>query len=387
MSVRDLIYLDHAATTPPRPEALRAMWPFLTTEFGNPSSHHGVGESARAGLAAARRAIADTLGVRPDELVFTSGGTEADNLAVKGIALGALSSGRPARVLTTRLEHSAVAGSTAYLRRFHDIGTDHLTCDGSGLVDPEELDSLIRPDTVLVSVQAANNEVGTVQDLEALSAVCRRHGVPLHTDAVQAAGQLDIRPSALAVDALSLSGHKLGAPRGTGLVWLRSSVPVEPLIHGGGQQRSRRSGSEDVAGAVALATALVSAESERASTAERMTRLRDGFIGRVLATVPGARLTGHPTRRLPGNASFVIDGVNGETVLIELERRGIICSSGSACAAGSQDPSPVLLAMGIGEDLARTALRFSLGRATTEADLAAAAGELAAVVAALRHGS
>ncbi|MBV7293922.1 cysteine desulfurase [Corynebacterium sp. TAE3-ERU16] len=382
-----MIYLDHAATTPPRPEALRAMWPFLTTEFGNPSSHHGVGESARAGLAAARRAIADTLGVRPDELVFTSGGTEADNLAVKGIALGALSSGRPARVLTTRLEHSAVAGSTAYLRRFHDIGTDHLTCDGSGLVDPEELDSLIRPDTVLVSVQAANNEVGTVQDLEALSAVCRRHGVPLHTDAVQAAGQLDIRPSALAVDALSLSGHKLGAPRGTGLVWLRSSVPVEPLIHGGGQQRSRRSGSEDVAGAVALATALVSAESERASTAERMTRLRDGFIGRVLATVPGARLTGHPTRRLPGNASFVIDGVNGETVLIELERRGIICSSGSACAAGSQDPSPVLLAMGIGEDLARTALRFSLGRATTEADLAAAAGELAAVVAALRHGS
>ncbi|MCK7641360.1 cysteine desulfurase [Corynebacterium sp. CCM 8835] len=387
MSGPDLIYLDHAATTPPRPEVLRAMWPFLTTEFGNPSSHHGVGEAARAGITAARRAIADTLGVRPDELVFTSGGTEADNLAVKGITLGHRRRTGRAHLLTGPLEHSAVRESAAYLRRFHDVPTTELTCDGSGLVDPDTVEALIRPDTFLVSVQAANNEVGTVQDLGALSAVCRKHGVPLHTDAVQAAGQLEIRPSVLGVDSLSLSGHKLGTPRGIGLVWARSSVPVEPLIHGGGQQRGRRSGSEDVAGAVALATALVSAESERAATAERMTRLRDGFIGRVLATVPGARLTGHPTRRLPGNASFVIDAVNGETVLIELERRGVICSSGSACAAGSQDPSPVLLAMGIGEDLARTALRFSLGRATTEADLAAAAGELAAVVAALRHGS
>ncbi|MCX7543530.1 cysteine desulfurase family protein [Corynebacterium sp. P5848] len=384
MSGPDLIYLDHAATTPPRPEALRAMWPFLTTEFGNPSSHHEVGEAARAGLTAARCAIADTLEVRPEELIFTSGGTEADNLAVKGIALGAACGGRSARVVTTPLEHSAVSESTAYLDRFHAIGTDRLTCDGTGLVDPEELDALIRPGTALVSVQAANNEVGTVQDLRALSAVCRRHGVALHTDAVQAAGQLDIRPSVLGVDALSLSAHKLGAPRGIGLLWLRSSLPVEPVIHGGGQQRGRRSGSEDVAGAVALATALVSAESERVSTAERMTRLRDGFIGRVLATVPGARLTGHPTRRLPGNASFTIDGVNGETVLIELERRGIICSSGSACAAGSQDPSPVLIAMGVGENLARTALRFSLGRETTDADLAAAAGALAAVVEDLR---
>ncbi|MCL0120135.1 aminotransferase class V-fold PLP-dependent enzyme [Corynebacterium pygosceleis] len=379
------VYLDHAATTPVRPEAVRAMWPFLTGEFGNPSSHHGVGESARAGLTAARRAIADTLGVRPEELVFTSGGTEADNLAVKGITLGHRHRTGRAHLLTGPLEHGAVRESAAHLRRFHDVANTVLTCDGSGLVDPDEVEALIRPDTVLVSVQTANNEVGTVQDLQSLAAVCRRRGVALHTDAVQAAGQLDIRPAVSGVDALSLSGHKVGAPKGIGLVWLRSSIPLEPLIHGGGQQRSRRSGTENVAGAVALATALVSAEAERAATAERMTRLRDGFIRRVLTTVPGARLTGHPTRRLPGNASFTIDGVNGETVLIELERRGIICSSGSACAAGSQDPSPVLLAMGVGEDLARTALRFSLGGETTDGDLSAAARALEDVVVRLLH--
>ncbi|WP_104477847.1 cysteine desulfurase family protein, partial [Microterricola pindariensis] len=333
----DAIYLDHAASAPVRPEALQAMWPWLSGEFGNPSSHHRAGEAAAAALEAARSGVAAVLGCRAGEVLFTSGGTESANLAVKGLALG-----RPLgrHIVSTPLEHEAVLESLDYLRRLHGFTIDFLHPDAAGLVDPAELAALLRPDSTLASVHYANNEIGTVQPVAELAAVAAAARVPLHSDAVQAAGWLTLDVRALGVDALGTSGHKVGAPKGVGALFVRGRLPLEPLLHGGGQERGRRSGTENVAGAVALATALRLAEAERlAGAAEASAALRDAFIGAVLAAVPQASLTGHPSQRLPGSASFVFAGTSGEAVLLELERRGIICSSGSACAAGSDEAS------------------------------------------------
>ncbi|HEY4615060.1 MAG TPA: cysteine desulfurase family protein [Citricoccus sp.] len=376
-----MIYLDHAATAPVRREALEAMWPFLTGEFGNPSSHHGLGESAAAGLDGARRAVAAVLGARAGGVVFTGSGTEADNLAVKGIALGAP---RGRHLITTPLEHEAVLSSVDYLVRVHGFTADHLTPDEHGRVRPEDLAALIRPDTTLVSVQYANNEIGTVQPIAELAAVARGHRVPFHTDAVQAAGWLELDVTALGVDALSLSGHKVGAPKGVGVLWAATRLALEPVVHGGGQERGRRSGTENVAGAVALATALSAAEAERTVVGPRVAALRDRFVAEVLRTVPGARLTGDPRHRLPGTASFVFAGTHGEAVLLELERRGVVCSSGSACAAGSDEPSHVLTALGLPAGLARTAVRCTFGPQSTEQEADLAARAVADAVAAVR---
>ncbi|TFD59239.1 cysteine desulfurase family protein [Cryobacterium sp. Hh38] len=373
-----MIYLDNAATTPVRREALEAMWPHLTSGFGNPSSHHQVGEAAAAALREARRSVARSLDCRPGEVTFTSGGTESDNLAVKGIALGAP---RGRHIVTTPIEHEAVLDSCDYLRRLHGFEITLLPVDAAGRVDPAGLARALRPDTTLVSVHYANNEVGTVQPLAELAAVAQ--GVPFHTDGVQAGGWLDLNVKALGVDALSLSGHKLGAPPGIGAVFLRGRLVIEPLLHGGGQERGKRSGTENVAGAVALAVALRLAGEERALTAQRTSALRDEFIGTVLRETPSARLTGHPTDRLPGTASFVFPGTSGEAVLLELEARGIVCSSGSACAAGSSEPSHVLTAMGLSADVALTAVRFTLGAGTSAAEAAEAAASVRAAVAAV----
>ncbi|WP_104131907.1 cysteine desulfurase family protein [Cryobacterium sp. M91] len=373
-----MIYLDNAATTPVRREVLEAMWPHLTSGFGNPSSHHQVGEAAAAVLREARRSVARSLGCRPGEVTFTSGGTESDNLAVKGIALGAP---RGRHIVTTPIEHEAVLDSCDYLRRLHGFEITLLPVDAAGSLDPADLARALRPDTTLVSVHYANNEVGTVQPLAELAAVAQ--GVPFHTDGVQAGGWLDLNVKALGVDALSLSGHKLGAPPGIGAVFLRGRLVIEPLLHGGGQERGKRSGAENVAGAVALAVALRLAGEERALTAQRTSALRDEFIGTVLRETPSARLTGHPTDRLPGTASFVFPGTSGEAVLLELEARGIVCSSGSACAAGSSEPSHVLTAMGLSADVALTAVRFTLGAGTSAAEAAEAAASVRAAVAAV----
>lgn len=376
-----MIYADHAATSPVRREALEAMWPYLTGRFGNPSSHHGVGEDAAAGLAAARASIAEVLGVRAGELVFTGGGTEADNLAVKGLALG---NPRGRHLITSPLEHEAILASVDYLARFHGFEVEFLTPDAAGLLSPADLASLLRPDTTLVSVQYANNEIGTVQPLAALAAVTQEAGVPFHTDAVQAAGWLPLDVRALGVDALSLSGHKVGAPKGIGLLWARGRLPLEPVLHGGGQERGRRSGTENVPGAAALAAALTAAEAERVPTAARLTRLRERFTAEVLGQVPGAQVTGHAHRRLPASSSWVFEGTGGEAVLLELERRGVVCSSGSACAAGSDEPSPVLTALGLPEVLARTAVRFTFGAETTPEQMQAMAAAVADAVGAIR---
>jgi cysteine desulfurase len=381
-----MIFLDAAATTPVRREVLEAMWPYLTGDFGNPSSHHSLGDSAARALTDARKTVAAVLGCRPGEITFTSGGTEADNLAVKGIAL-ARQAADPAlnRVAISAVEHPAVEESARYLERFHGFTVDVVPVDGNGTVTPEALAAVLRDETALVSIMYANNEVGTVQPVAELAALARGRGIPFHTDAVQAAGWLPLDVKALGVDALSISGHKLGAPKGNGVLFVRGRTRTEPLLHGGGQERGRRSGTENVAGAVALATALTLAHADRPALAARVTGLRDRFIAAVLGSVPGALLTGHPSERLPSVASFCFPGTSGESVLLELERQGVVCSSGSACAAGSDAPSPVLVALGIEAEVAQTAVRFSFDSSVTAADLDVAAAAVTAAVGSVRN--
>jgi cysteine desulfurase len=365
-----MIYLDEAATTPLKRDVLAAMGPYLGPEFGNPSSHHEPGFHAKAALDAARASVAGALGCRSSEITFTSGGTEADNLAVKGIALG---QPRGQHVVISAVEHPAVLESAAWLERLGFQMTT-LDVDRDGRVSPDALAAALRDDTTLVSIQYANNEVGTVQPIADLAAVAAAAGVPFHTDAVQAAGWLDLDVDTLGVQAMSISGHKLGAPKGIGVLYVNRWIEVEPLIHGGGQESGRRSGTENVASVVGMAKALELA----GGPADDVTVRRDAFIARVESL--GGTLTGHRTQRLPGNASFVFPGRSGESILLDLERRGVVCSSGSACAAGSDDPSHVLTAMGYDRQVAQTAVRFTFGRDTTDEQLTEAARVLESVV-------
>ena len=366
-----MIYLDMAATTPVGREVLEAMWPYLTAEFGNPSSSHGAGDRAARALKQARAEVAEALGCRPGEVVFTAGGTEGDNLAVKGIALAALASESPRgrHIVTTPIEHEAVLESCDYLRRLHGFEITYVPVDGYGMLDREAFAAGLRDDTTLATVMTANNEVGTIQPIMELAAMAHARGVPFHTDAVQAAGSLDLRPIVAAVDALTISGHKLGAPKGVGAVYLRGGLAVEPLLHGGGQERGRRSGTENVAAAVGMATALKLATAELAADAAKMRALQTELIAGILREIPTAILTGHPTERLPGNVSFCFPDVSGEAMLLALEERGVACSSGSACAAGRDEPSHVLLAMGFAPEVAQTAVRLSFGAAVTGVEM------------------
>ncbi|MFS0715154.1 cysteine desulfurase family protein [Microbacterium sp. 2P01SA-2] len=376
-----MLYLDHAAGGPVRREVLEAMAPFLTGRFGNPSSVHTVGEDIAGALEDARRRVAAVLAMRAGDIVFTSGGTEANNLAIAGIAIGAR--GRsPGHIVTTAVEHDSVLAVCRYLQRIHGYDIDILPVDDEGHVDPDSVARALRDDTVVVSVGYANNEVGTVQDVAGI--VRAAASVPVHVDAVQAAGWLPL--AGTGASALSIAGHKIGAPQGIGLLAVRGRIPLEPVLHGGGQERGRRSGTQNVAGAVGLAVALELAERDRPGAVARATAARDAFTRRVLDTVTGAHVTGDPTRRLPGLASFTFSATSGEAVLLELERRGVVTSSGSACAAGHDEPSHVLTAMGRDADDARTAIRFSFDRAAPP-DAAALARAVADAVAAVRSGS
>lgn len=379
-----MLYLDHAATSPVRPEVLEAMQPYLTGAYGNPSSHHTVGEAAAGALEWARERVAAALGRRASEVVFTSGGTEANNLAVKGVVLGSVHE-PPARrrLITTPIEHASILHSAEYLRRLHDVDVTLLPVDEHGVVAVDDLRSALdEGEATLVSIGHANNEIGTVQDAAALISAAHKHGAPVHLDAVQTAGWLDLRE--LDADCISIAGHKLGAPKGIGAVAVRSRVPLEPLLHGGGQERGRRSGTENVAGAVALATALDLAEAERARSTEAVAAQTTEFIAAVRSAVPQAALTGSVRHCLPNLASFTFAGTSGEAVLLELERRGVVSSSGSACAAGSDEPSPVLLAIGIPATVAQTSVRFTFPRAPLPAGSARHLAQLvAAAVAAV----
>lgn len=372
--------LDHAAASPVSPAVVDALTAFLTTaESANPSSRHEPGERAARALADARARIAAEFGCRPGEVVLTSGGTEADNLAVKGIALA---DPRGRHILVSPLEHEAVRESCDYLRRVHGFEIEVLPVDAEGRVDPDVLARATRPDTALVSIAYASNEIGTVQPIAELAAVARAAGTRIHVDAVQAAPWFDVAPAALGVDAVSIAGHKLGAPPGVGALLVRAGVPLEPVLHGGGQERGRRAGTENVLGAVALAAALDGRPALRGAAAE-VAAARDILIDGVLREVPGSILTGSRRRRLPGHASFCFPGTAGEAVLVELGRSGIVCSSGSACAVGSDEPSPALLALGIPPEVAHTAVRFSFGAGFGASDAARVVAAVAASVAAV----
>ncbi|WP_433586401.1 cysteine desulfurase family protein [Microbacterium hydrocarbonoxydans] len=351
-----MLYLDHAAASPVRSEVLDAMRPYLTSVFGNPSSHHTAGEAAASALEDARRRVARVLGMRAGDVVFTSGGTEANNLAVKGIVLGS----DRRHLVVSPIEHESILESADYLRRLHGVEVTSLEVDLAGRISADAVAAAIRPDTALVAIGHANNEIGTVQNVAAIRTLTQDAGVLLHVDAVQSAGWLPL--DVLGADAVAVAGHKLGAPKGTGALAVRGRIPLEPLLHGGGQERGRRSGTEDVAGAVALVTALELADAERAALSAQVGADTQRFIADVLAAVPHAQLTGDPVHRLPGTASFTFAGVSGEAVLLELERRGVVSSSGSACAAGSDEPSHVLLACGIPPEVAQTSVRFTFGR-------------------------
>ncbi|WP_230671429.1 cysteine desulfurase family protein [Rathayibacter sp. Leaf248] len=367
-----MIYLDHAATSPVRREALEAMWPFLTGEFGNPSSSHALGGAAARALEEARRRVARFLGGRASETLFTAGGTESINTAVKGLALGAP---RERRIVISAIEHEATVESADFLRRVQGFEVVVAPVDSVGRLDLEALAALLTPGTALVSILAASNEIGTVQDVPAVAALCREQRIPLHVDAVQAAGWIDL-PS-MGADAVSISGHKLGAPKGVGALMLRSRLPFEPLLHGGGQERDRRSGTENVAFAVALGTAVSLVDPSRAA---RAAAVRDAFAERVAALAPRAAATGSAEHRLPSIASYVVPGRSGESILLALEERGVVVSSGSACAAGRDEPSDVLLALGIDPRVAQTAVRFSFGAESTAEDAERAASAFAEVV-------
>ncbi|MFB7251890.1 cysteine desulfurase family protein [Microbacterium sp. NPDC056234] len=367
-----MLYLDHAATSPVRPEALESMRPFLTGVFGNPSSHHTVGEAAASALEDARARVARVLGMRKGDVIFTAGGTEANNLAVKGVMLAS----DRRHLVVSPIEHESILESAAYLERFHSITVSRVPVDAGGRITPEALAAVLRDDTALVSLGHANNEIGTVQDVAALASVAHAADAVLHVDAVQTAGWLPL--TGLDADAISVAGHKLGAPKGIGALAVRGRIPLEPLLHGGGQERGRRSGTENVAGAVALATALELADVESDAVAKAVGERTRAFIGGVLASVPAAALTGDAVDRLPGTASFTFTGVSGEAVLLELERRGVVSSSGSACAAGSDEPSHVLIACGIAPEVAQSSVRFTFDRRALPAE---APAQLAALVA------
>lgn len=373
------IYLDHAATTPVHPQVLEAIWPFFSQQFGNPSGRYPLAEQARGAVEWAHQTVAELLGARPGEIIFTSGGSESDNLALKGVALACRERGD--HIITTAIEHHAVLRACEYLERAHGFRVTYLPVDSTGLVDLHALERALDPRTVLVSVMLANNEVGTIQPLAEIAALTRPRRILLHTDAVQAAPTQPLDVGALGVDLLTLSAHKCYGPKGIGLLYVRRGTPLDPLIHGGLQERSRRAGTENVAGMVGLATAL---QLVRRHDPAALRRLRDRLIDGVLDRVPGALLTGHPTLRLPTHASFCFEGIEGEALLVALAEHGIACSSGAACAAGETDPSHVLLALGLPATLAHTAVRFSLGLTNTEAQIERVIDLLPALVAELR---
>jgi cysteine desulfurase len=377
------IYLDHASTTPVHPAVRRAMEPYLQQEFGNPSSLSPLGRRAAAALDEARGRVARVLGSHDDEIVFTSGGSESDNVALKGVALAR----RGARhLVTTTIEHSAVLGAARDLQEHFGVDVTSVPVDERGLVDPAAVAAALRPETFLVSVMLANNEIGTIQPVAEIARIARQRGVLVHTDAVQAAGVLDLDVERLGVDLLSLSAHKFYAPKGVGVLYVRRGTPLVPLVHGGDQERGRRAGTENVAGAVACGVALELVEAHRAATCARLGALRDRLIAGIEAAVPGALLNGDRERRLPSNASFCFRDVQGETILLELERDDVYASSGSACHAGSQEPSHVLLAIGRSPELAHTALRLTLGAPTTDAEIDRALELVPAAIARLREG-
>jgi cysteine desulfurase len=363
-----MIYMDHSATTPVDPRVVEAMAPYWTEFFGNPSSVYGLGRRSASALEDARRTVARILNCQPAEVVFTSCGTESDNLAIRGVALAAAAKGKR-HLITTPIEHHAVSHTVADLGERFDFDVTIVPVDRTGLVDPAAVEAAVRPDTALISVMLANNEVGTVEPTSEIGVVARRHRVPFHTDAVQGAASLPLDVEALNVDLLALSAHKFHGPKGVGLLYVRKGTRLAPVQTGGSQEKGRRAGTENIPYIVGMARALELADEGRAAESARQLALRERLLTGLLERIPDMELTGHREQRLPGHLSFIIRGVEAQNLLIALDLAGIAASSGSACASGAPTPSGVLRAMGYAPDEALGALRLTLGRLTANADV------------------
>ncbi len=358
------VYLDHNASTPVHQEVLAEMLPYFGEVFGNASSVHAFGRAAREGVDRGRERIAAFLRVKPDEIVFTSGGTESDNFAIKGVALAR---GR-GHVITTQIEHHAVLRAVQWLENQGFTAT-YLPVDHDGMVDPDDVKRAIRPDTVLISVMGANSEVGTIQPLTAIGAVARAHDVPFHVDAVQTFGKVPLEVDAMGIDLLSCSGHKIYGPKGIAALYIRKGTKMVAIQHGGEHERRRRAGTENVAGVVGFAKAVEIRARDMAEEAVRVAGLRDRLWDALQARVPDVQFNGHPSERLPGTANIVYRGVESESIVLGLDLKGIAVSAGSACTSGSVEPSYVLVAMGVPVEWAMGAVRHSLGRSTTAEDI------------------
>lgn len=377
-----IIYMDNAATTATRPEVLEAMLPYFTQHYGNPSSIHGVGRDARRAVEKARGQVAAALGAQPREIYFTAGGSESDNWAIRCAAKALEKKGR--HIITSQIEHHAVLHTCAYLEK-QGYEVTYLPVDGDGLVSVEDVKKAIRPDTVLITIMAANNEIGTLQPIAEIGKAAHEAGVLFHTDAVQAVGAIPVDVNEWNVDMLSLSGHKFHAPKGVGALYVRKGVKISNLIFGGAQERGLRAGTENLPGIVGLGAAIELAVSELPEYRSRMTALRDKLIDGILATIPDVRLNGHRTQRLPANVNVSVRYIEGEALLMRLDLAGVEASSGSACTSGSLDPSHVLLAIGLPHEIAHGSLRLSLGNDTTEADVDYVLATLPGIVRDLRE--
>jgi cysteine desulfurase len=376
-----VIYLDHAATTALDRRVLDAMIPYLTTEYGNASSIYTLGRHAMQTIDSSREQVAEILNCRPTEITFTGCGSESDNLAIKGMAFTSQKKGN--HIITSSIEHHAVLHTCQYLERF-GFKTSYLPVDSYGRVDPDEVGRTITDQTILVSIMYANNEVGTIEPIAEIGRICRARKIPFHVDAVQAGGSLPIDVGALNADLLSLSAHKFYGPKGVGILYARQGMRILPQLQGGSQERGKRAGTENVAGIAGAATALRLAYEDLPQIQPGIIALRDRLISDVL-TIPGSHLTGHPTERLPNNASFVFEGVEGESILLSLDLLGIAASTGSACTSGSVDPSHVLLAMGLPVEQAHGSLRLTLGKDNTEEDVEAILSALPGIIEKLRQ--
>lgn len=377
-----LIYLDNAATTRTAPEVVEAMLPYFTEKYGNPSSVYGFASANKEVITQQREKIAEVLGAKTDEIYFTAGGTESDNWALTATAEAYESKGK--HIITSRIEHHAILHTCEYLeKRGYEV--TYLDVDENGLVDPNAVEAAIRPDTILISIMFANNEIGTIQPIREIGKIAREHGVLFHTDAVQAFAQVPINVDEYNIDMLSASGHKLNGPKGIGFLYIRKGVKIRSFIHGGAQERKRRAGTENVPGIVGLGKAVELAAATMAERAEKETKLRDYMIGRIENEIPYCRLNGDRKKRLPNNINFSFRFIEGEGMLISLDLKGICASSGSACTSGSLDPSHVLLAIGLPHEIAHGSLRMTLGADTTREDIDYTVDCLKKIVADIRN--
>lgn len=376
-----MIYLDNAATTKTAPEVVEAMLPYFTEMYGNPSAIYSLGSAGKKAIGEARRTIARSIGARPEEIYFTAGGTEADNWAIKAAVESYSEKGK--HIITTKIEHHAVLHTCEYLEK-RGWEMTYLDVDGDGIVDLEALKAAIRPDTILISVMFANNEIGSLEPIGEIGAIARERGILFHTDAVQAFGQIPIDVDELHIDMLSASAHKLNGPKGIGMLYIRSGLKVRSFVHGGAQERNRRAGTENVPGIVGFAAAVRRAQGLMEEKGRRERELRDYLISRIEKEIPYCRLNGHREKRLPGNVNFSFQFVEGESLLIMLDMKGICASSGSACTSGSLDPSHVLLAIGLKHEEAHGSLRMTLSEENTKEEMDIVVEHLKQIVGRLR---